>query len=156
MADSPLYYEDFALGRQFANGGYTISREQAIAFAREFDPQYFHVDEEAARSGPFGRLAVSGLHTAAASMRLKIGSPLSKVAGGLVGMGFESLKWPRPVYPGDTLRILVTITGMRVSQSNPGKGVVQYRLETFNQHDQPVLQMDTAVLVPRRNARVQT
>lgn len=148
--EKELYFEDFAIDQQFTSGGYTISKERAIAFARDYDPQYFHIDEEAAKASIFGKLAVSGLLTASASMRLKIDSPLSRVAGGLVGLGMESIKWPVPVYPGDTLRIVITITGKRLSKSNPDKGVVYYRIDTFNQHDVLVMEMSTAVLVPRR------
>jgi acyl dehydratase len=150
MVEKSLYFEDFTQGQQFTNGGYTVSKEQAIAFAKDFDPQYFHVDEEAAKSSIFRKLAVSGVHTAAISMRLKIDSPISKVKGGLVGLGFESLKWPMPVYPGDCLRIVITITAVRKSKSNPSNGVVSYRVETFNQDDKLVMQMETAVLVPCR------
>ena len=146
--EKALYFDDFTIGQQFTNGGYTITKEQAIAFAKDFDPQYFHVDEEVAKKSMFGGLIVSGLHTAAVSMRLKIDSPLSKVAGGLVGMGMEKIRWPRPVFPGDTLRIVITITSKRLSKSNPSNGVVNYKIETFNQHNDLVMEMDTAVLVP--------
>lgn len=153
MVEKSLYYEDFTVGQQFTGGGYAVTKDEAIAFASAFDPQFFHVDEEAAKGSIFGKLAVSGLHTAAISMRLKIDSPLSKVAGGLIGLGLESVKWPQPVYPGDTLRIVITITSKRLSQSNPSKGVVHYRIDTFNQHDSLVMKMDTAVLVPCQPTR---
>lgn len=147
-----LHFEDFSAGQSFTAGGYTITKESAIAFAREYDPQYFHIDEEAAKASFFGGLAVSGWQTAAASMRLKVQTDLAKVAGGLIGMGLEKLKWPRPVYPGDTLRVVITITGTRVSNSRPSHGVVQYRVETYNQRDELVLEGGTAVMVPRRSA----
>src|SRR4051812_48271794 len=111
---SDLYFEDFSIGQQFPNGSFTFDKEQAIAFAREYDPQYFHIDEEAAKKSFFGALVVSGWQTAAVTMRLKAGSDLRKVAGGLIGLGHESLKWPRSVYPGDTVRIVVTIVDKRV------------------------------------------
>jgi acyl dehydratase len=152
LMTTTLHYEDFSTGQTFAAGGYTITKESAIAFAREYDPQYFHIDEEAAKSSFFGGLAVSGWQTAAASMWLKLQTPLGKVAGGLIGMGLEHLKWPRPVYPGDTLRIVVTITGTRVSNSRPSHGVVQYKVETYNQNDALVCVGGTAVMVPKRGA----
>lgn len=145
-----LYFEDFRANQTFEEGGYVITKEAAIAFAKEFDPQYFHVDEEAAKQSFFKALAVSGWHTAAASMHLKIKSPLGRVKGGLIGMGLEKLRWPRSVYPGDTLRIVITILETRPSQSRPQLGVVQYKVETYNQHNALVMDGETAVLVPRR------
>lgn len=143
-----LYFDDFEPGRQFLTEGYTITKQSAVDFAREYDPQYFHVDEDAAVHSPFGRLVVSGWQTAAISMRLKAGSEMSHVAGGMVGMGIESVKWPRPVYPGDTLRLVITIVEKRRSQSKPTHGIVKYRMETFNQRDEKVLEMITAIWVP--------
>lgn len=145
-----LYFEDFREGQHFAHGGYTISEEAAIAFAREYDPQYFHIDPEAAKHSLFGRLVVSGWQTAAVSMRLKALSGLGQAAGGLIGMGLEDVKWPLPVYPGDTLRVQITVTGLRESSKRPAHGIVQYRIETFNQHDQMVMTAMTAVLVGKR------
>lgn len=150
MAKDVLYFEDFHVGQTFERGGYTITKEAALAFAREFDPQYFHTDEEAAKKSLFKGLAVSGWHTASASMRLKIESDLHKVAGGLIGMGLEELRWPRPVYPGDTLRIVITILETRLSQSRPDRGVVRYKMDTFNQRSELVMETATAVIVPRR------
>lgn len=143
-----LYFDDLRVGLVFPTDSYTITLEEAIAFAREYDPQYFHVDEEAAKHSPFGKLAVSGWHSSAITMRLKAGCGLNKVAGGLVGMGIESLKWPKPVYPGDTLRVVITITSARRSQSKPTHGVVKYHVDTLNQDDEIVMQMDTAIWVP--------
>ncbi|MBY0407493.1 MAG: MaoC family dehydratase, partial [Rickettsiales bacterium] len=142
-----LYFEDFSPGQQFENGGYAISLESAVAFAREYDPQYFHVDEEAARDSFFGRLVVSGWQTAAVSMRLKALSGLGQIAGGLIGLGLEKVKWPRPVYPGDTLRVVITVLSVRESASKPGKGLVGYRMDTFNQHDALVMTAETTVMV---------
>lgn len=147
MADE-LYFDDFEVGQVFESGPFTISKDYAIAFAKEYDPQYFHVDEEAARSSHFGKLAVSGWQTAAISMKLKAQSGLNKVAGGMVGMGLESMRWPRPVYPGDSLQLRLTITEKRRSQSKPTHGIVRYRIETFNQNDEKVFDALTAIWVP--------
>jgi acyl dehydratase len=145
---APLYFEDFDVGQKLSSGRYTITPQNAMAFAQEYDPQYFHVDEEAARQGIWGRLVVSGWQTAAVTMRLKAESTLGRVAGGLVGLGLETLAWPRPVYPGDTLHIVITIVDKRRSKSKPDKGVVRYRVETLNQQDALVMDMTTAVLMP--------
>src|SRR5579872_3085033 len=146
------YYEDFAVGQQFkSKRSYTIGKEDAIAFAREYDPQDIHIDEAKAKEGMFGGLVVSGWHTAAASMRLKTETELFKVAGGVVGLGLESVRWPRPTMPGDSLRIVITIVEKRLSNSRPGFGIVRYKVETLNQRDELVMDMLTAVIIPCRN-----
>ena len=147
-----FYFEDFAIGEKLTAGSIVLTKEHAIAFAREYDPQYFHTDEEAAKSGLWHGLVASGWNTAAVSMRLKISTKLGKVAGGLVGLGIESMKWPRPVYPGDELRIEIVIMEKRVSTSKPSHGVIRYRLETFNQKQEKVLELLTSVWVPLRHA----
>lgn len=145
-----LYFEDFSAGQVFEQGGYTISLASAVAFAREYDPQYFHVDEEAAKDSFFGRLVVSGWQTAAVSMRLKAMSGLGQAAGGLIGLGLEAVAWPRAVYPGDTLRVVIEVLAVRGSKSKPGHGVVSYRMDTFNQEDAMVMSAQTSVLVERK------
>lgn len=145
-----LYFQDFTPGQEFITGSYMIPEDKAVGFAQEYDPQYFHIDAEAASDSPFGRLVVSGWQTAAISMRLKITTDLRHVAGGMIGMGLESVKWPRPVYPGDTLRAVIRIVDTRRSGSKPTHGVVKYVMETFNQNDEKVLEMQTAIWVPAR------
>jgi len=143
-----MYFEDFTIGQQFSQGSVTIDKESAIEFAKAYDPQYFHTDEQAAKNSAFGQLVVSGWQTAATTMRLKAQSDLALVSGGLIGLGLESLQWPQPVYPGDTLRIVITIVDKRLSKSKPGLGVMKYKVETFNQRDEVVMHMFTSVLVP--------
>ncbi len=148
---TPLYYEDFAVGQQFkSRNSYTIDRDGAVAFAREYDPQAQHIDDEGAKDSVFGELVVSGWHTSAATMRLKTETDLLHISGGLVGLGVESLRWPRPTMPGDTLRLVITIIDKRLSQSKPGKGIVKYKAETFNQKDELMQEMITNVIVPCR------
>lgn len=147
----PLYYEDFSVGQQFGSArSYVIEKDDALAFAREFDPQAQHTDEEGAKKSLFGELVVSGWHTAAASMRLKTETELFKVADGVVGMGLESVRWPIPTRPGDALRITITILAMRASTSRPDKGIIKYKVETFNQRGELAMEMITSVMVPRR------
>jgi acyl dehydratase len=93
------YLEDFAAGQVFTTGRYRVDKEQILAFAKQFDPQPFHTNEEAARKSPFQGLAASGWHTAAMTMRLMVDGEF-KPAGGILGVGFEELSWPRPVRPG--------------------------------------------------------
>jgi acyl dehydratase len=145
-----LHFEDFEVGQRMETETFTIDKEHAIAFAREYDPQYFHIDENSAHGGPYGKLIVSGWQTAAVTMKLKAASILTQIAGGLLGLGIESLKWPRPVYPGDTLRAVITITEKRQSQSKPTHGILKYKVETFNQKNELVMDMHTAVWVPRK------
>lgn len=149
---TPLYYEDFSVGQQFKSAReYVIEKDAALAFAREFDPQTQHIDENGAKDGLFGdKLIVSGWHTAAASMRLKTESELFKIQGGVVGIGLESVRWPVPTYPGDRIRIVITILTMRASTSRPDKGIIKYKVETFNQRDELAMEMITSVMVPRK------
>lgn len=151
MTDT-CYFEDFNQGARFESGSYTVQKEEAIDFALSYDPQAQHVDEEAAKGSMFGKLVISGWHTAAISMRLKLQTPLAKVHGGLVGMGLESVRWLKPVCPGDSLYVVITILQTRVSNSNPSRGVVKYKLETFNQEGVLVMELITAVTMPRKNA----
>lgn len=150
MTDT-LYYEDFKVGQQFESPRrYVIKKEDAIAFAREFDPQLQHVDEVGAKNSLFGELIVSGWHTAAVTMRLKTETPFFHMAGGVVGMGLENVRWPIPTRPGDSLSIIITILSMRPSASRPSKGIINYRVETFNQRNELAMEMVTSVIVPRR------
>ena len=150
-AASALYFEDFEIGQRLETEHFAIDKKRALAFAHEYDPQYYHVDEEKAKDGPYGRLIVSGWQTAAVTMKLKTTSKLVEIAGGLLGLGVESLKWPRPVYPDDELHAVITITDKRPSNSKPTHGIVKYKVETLNQNDELVMEMQTAVWVPRRS-----
>lgn len=152
MTNKEYYYEDFEVGQQFRTGTQEVDRDIAIAFARDYDPQPQHIDEEGAKKSIFGQLVISGWQTAAISMRLKLSTPLAKVANGLVGVGLESVKWPRPVLPGDTLYVIVTVLEKRTSNSRPDKGIVKYKVETFNQRDEKVMEMITSVFMPRKPA----
>ncbi len=144
-----LYYEDFTTGQQLrSKSSYTISRENAIAFAREYDPQPQHMDEHEAQGTTFGNLVVSGWQTAAVSMRLKEQTGLYDVSGGLIGVGIENIRWPRPTLPGDSLHVVVTVLEKRLSKSQSGKGIIRYKVETFNQRDELAMEMTTTVIVP--------
>jgi acyl dehydratase len=146
--EKELYFDDFEVGQCFTTDTYHLTKQSSVAFAQEYDPQYFHIDEEAAKNSPFGRLAASGWHTMAITMRLKAGSGMNRIAGGMVGLGLDSVKWRKPVYPGDTLHVRITITDKRRSQSKPTHGVIKYHMETYNQNDEKVLEMNTAIWVP--------
>lgn len=146
------YFEDFAVGQQQkASGRVRVEKEDIIAFASKYDPQPFHLDEEAARKSIFGRLVASGWHTAAMTMSL-IAQSENRAAGGTVGLGFDDLRWPIPVYPGDVLRIESEVLEVRTSKSRPDRGVIKTRTRTFNQHDQVVQEVISNAMVPRRPA----
>ena len=145
------YLEDFAVGQTFASGRLRVDRDRLKAFAAEFDPQPFHLDEEAARATLFRGLAASGWHTAALTMRLLVESELNP-AGGIVGAGFDELKWPRPVRPGDELRVQCEVLEVRHSKSRPDQGVIKVRTTTLNQNGEAVQISVGNLIVPRRPA----
>jgi acyl dehydratase len=145
-----LYLDDLAVGQKYETETADIVLQDAIAFAARFDPQPFHLDEAAGRASVFGRLATSGWYTASLTMRLLVEGELD-IAGGLVGLGGE-IKWPRPTYPGDTLRVVSEVLAIRVSESKPDRGIVTVRNETLNQHSEAVQVAVVKMLVPRRPA----
>lgn len=149
MHGTQLYLEDFAAGQTFQSGRLVIDSEQIKAFAGEFDPQPFHLDEEAASNTIFRGLAASGWHTAALTMKLAVESNM-KPAGGIVGAGFEEFRWPLPVRPGDELRVETEILNVRPSKSRPDQGLVKIRMTTLNQNDQPVQVAVGSLVVLRR------
>jgi acyl dehydratase len=146
-----LYLEDFAAGQVFKSGRLRVDRDQIVAFAREFDPQPYHLDDEAARQSPFGGLAASGWHTAALTMRLLVDGEF-RPAGGILGVGFDELSWPRPVRPGDELHARSEVLEVRSSKSRPDRGMIRVRTTTLNQNDEPVQVFTGNLIVPRRTA----
>ena len=124
-----LYLEDVVVGSEFTSEEVTVTAEDIIAFATQFDPQPFHLDPEAAKNSFFGGLAASGWHTAAITMRLLVtGGP--HIAGGTIGAGGE-LAWPTPTRPGDRLHVRVTIESVTPSKSRPDRGSTMLRVETL-------------------------
>lgn len=145
------YLEDFEAGQVYRGSTRIKVDADAIkAFAADFDPQPFHLDEAAAQRSIFGGLAASGWHTAAMTMRLLTEGEF-RVAGGLVGLGLQELKWPRPVRPGDELRVEVEILAARESRSRPGQGLVTTRTTTLNQQGETVQEFVNTLIVPRRS-----
>ena len=146
---SERYLEDFAVGQRFGSGRLRIDGERALAFAAEFDPQPFHLDEAAARHSIFGGLCASGWHTLAVTMRLLLDSEL-KPAGGVIGAGLEECRWPRPVRPADELRIECEVIDVRPSKSRPEQGLIKLRMTTLNQNGEAVLVYIANLVVLRR------
>jgi acyl dehydratase len=146
---APLYLDDIAIGQTFVTGTVEVELEKAKAFAAEFDPQPFHLDESAARASMFGGLVASGWHTAAMTMRLLVDGDF-QIAGGLIGLGVEEVRWPRPVRPGDVLHVESEVLDVRPSKSLPDRGIVKMRNTTRNQAGEPVMVQVVNILVPRR------
>ena len=145
-----LYLDDFAVGRKFLSREAPVTLEGCTAFAAQFDPQPFHLDEVEGRQSVFGRLAASGWYTASLTMRLIVEGELT-IAGGIVGLGSE-MKWPNAVYPGDTLHVECEVLEVRTSESKPDRGIVTMRNRTLNQHGDAVQIAVVKLLVPRRPA----
>src|SRR5215471_13655994 len=141
------YLEDFAVGQVFKSGRKRVARDEIFAFAREYDPQPYHLDEEAAKESPFQGLAASGWHTAAMTMRLMVDGEF-KPAGGILGVGFDKLSWPRAVRPGDELHAVSEILEVRPSKSKPDRGLITVRTTTYNQNGEPVMVFTGNLLVP--------
>jgi acyl dehydratase len=143
------YLEDFAVGQTYGSPRLRVDEARTVEFAKEFDPQPFHLDDTAARGTIFGGLAASGWHTAAMTMRLLVEGDL-KPAGGIIGLGFDEFRWPRPVRPGDELHLTSEILEVRPSKSRPDQGLVKVRTTTFNQNNEPVQITVGNLMVPRR------
>ena len=148
---SHRHFEDFTVGQTFASGRIRVEPERIKSFAAEFDPQLFHLDDAAASRSIFGGLAASGWHTAALTMRLLVDSGIDP-AGGIIGAGFEELRWPRPVRPGDELRLESVVLEARPSRSRADQGWLKMRTTTINQKEEPVQILVANLIVPRRGA----
>lgn len=144
-----FYWEDFPAGSVREFGHKTVGRDEVLAFAREFDPQPFHLDDTAAEGSLFGRLSASGWHTCAMTMRMMCDEYLLESAS-LGSPGIDSLRWLKPVYPDDTLRVRLTVLQARPMASRPEVGLVQSRWEVFNQRDEAVLAMEGWGMFRRR------
>jgi acyl dehydratase len=145
----PVFFEDYKSGTVYELGSVDVSADDIIAFARQYDPQLFHVDEEQATSTVFGGLIASGWHTIALYMRLFVEALLGG-SRALGSPGGDELRWMHPVRPGDTLRARCTIEGVRASRSDSQRGVVETCGEMINQHGDVVMRLRTAVLISRR------
>ena len=157
-SDSPqearpfLYFEDFEPGMVFDLGERTLSEEEILTFAREYDPQPFHTDERAATDSAFGGLIASGWHTAAVFMRLYVDAVLSRSAS-MGSPGIEELRWLKPVRPGDTLSARLTVLDSTPSSRNPGRGTVRLDTEVRNQRSETVMTMKARGLFARREGQ---
>jgi acyl dehydratase len=143
-------FEDFPVGTRFISSTHRVTADAIIEFARAFDPQIFHLDPKAAEQSLFSGLAASGWHTAAVSMRLFVDT--MDVAGGIIGMGVDELKWPNAVRPGDDLCMEIEILEARTSKSRPGYGIIRIRNVTKNQRGEIVQSFCANAMLPARSA----
>lgn len=146
---SDRYFEDFEVGDRFVSGGMTITESAILDFARQWDPQPFHIDVEFARTWHFGGLIASGLHTMSVTLRLWLDQGIFRACSmGAPGIG--PVAFPRPVRPGDTLHVATDIVELRPSASKPDRGLAKIRQVTLNQRGEPVMEQDTLVFLKRR------
>ena len=143
-----LYLEDLSVGQRFTSGTYLMEESRIKAFAAEFDPQPFHLDQSAADASVFKGLVASGWHTAAVAMRLLVTGGLP-IANGIIGFGGE-ISWPRPTRPGDLLRLESEVVDIVPSRSKPQQGIVTVRITALNQDSEPVYLFTAKILVFRR------
>jgi hypothetical protein len=144
------YYEDLQVGHIERFGSYPVTREEVIAFATAYDPQPFHLDDDAAAQTHFGRLAASGWHTGAMAMRMMVDHWAKIGHSGLGSPGLDELRWLRPVYPGDTLKMETELLAKRLSQSRPEMGLIKSISRVYNQDDVLVMSFISNGLVGRR------
>lgn len=143
-------FEEYQEGSCERFGCYKVTRKEVLEFASKYDPQPFHLDKEAARSNPiFGKLAASGLHTAAIAMRMLVDHDAVAGTGRLGSPGLDELSWLKPVYPGDELSLEVEVIGKSALRSRPDFGFVKMRMTVFNQDDEPVLRQIATFIQPR-------
>ena len=144
------WFEDYVPGTVHDLGSVVVDEQEVVAFARQFDPQPFHLDQERAEKSAFGGLVASGWHTACMVMRLMVDHYLSEVSSE-GSPGIDELRWLRPVRPGDQLLVKITILDARRSRSRPERGVVRSQIETLNQDGQVVMHLTFAVFIRCRN-----
>ena len=139
MSDDLKYFEDLVVGTKASFGRYEVTREEVVEFASKYDPQPFHLSDEAAAQTYFGRLSASGWHTAAMAMRMAVENMKGAHITSLGSPGIDELRWLKPVYPGDVLRCETELLDKRVSRSRPEMGITKGRTIVLNQHDEAVM-----------------
>jgi len=143
------YWEDFPVGNVREFGAMPVTRDAVIAFAQQFDPQPFHVDDDAAAAALFGRLSASGWHTCAMAMRMMCDDYLLE-SSSLGSPGIDNLRWTKPVYPGDTLSVRLTVLESRPMASRPSVGLVNFKWDVLNQQRETVMTMQGWGMFGRR------
>lgn len=148
--DRMRYFEDMEVGAKASFGSYSVTREEVLAFAEKYDPQPFHLSDEAAAKTHFGRMSASGWHSCAMAMAMLVAFMKEHPQASLGAAGIDELRWLKPVYPGDTLRCETELLEKKASEKRPEMGSVRSRMTVFNQHDVPVLSFISRGLIARR------
>ena len=141
------FFEDLVVGETRRFGRYQVTREEVLDFARKYDPQPFHLDDEAAANTHFGRLAASGWHTCSMTMAMMVEDMAIAPRAMLGAFGVDELRWLKPVFPGDVLSCEMELTDKRLSRSKPGIGIMTLTMTTFTQHGEPVLSMKPITMI---------
>ena len=144
-----LYFEDITVGEKIVSPERTVTKEEILDFAHKYDPQPFHIDEEAAKKSIYGGIIASGWHTASILMRLMVDNMTNQRAG-LGSPGFDDLRWVRPLRPGDTLHYESIVVETHQSKSRPEMGIVKADIKLFNQNDELVLSLKSTGMVKTR------
>jgi acyl dehydratase len=144
------YFEDVEIGRKMSFGSYAVTREEVVEFATKYDPQPFHMDDEAAAKTHFGRLSASGWHTGAMVMAMLVANMKANPSAGLGSPGIDELRWLRPVYPGDTLRVETEVIAKRQSTTKPEMGFFKSTVSVYNQDDVKVMTMISNGIIATR------
>ncbi len=145
------FYEDLVIGETLESGEMRVEKDEVLAFARKYDPQYFHADEEAARDSVFGEVVASGIHTMA--MWRQLDHQIAADIAWICGVAWDDVRFPRAVRPGDLLRARATCLDKRLSRTDPSRGITRYRYELLNQRDEIVFECVSTNLVQRRPSR---
>jgi acyl dehydratase len=151
MSDDLLYFEDLQIGTKSSFGRYEVTREEVLEFAAKYDPQPFHLSDEAAAQTHFGRISASGWHTCAMTMRMLVENLKNNRQAGLGSPGQDELRWHKPVYPGDVLRVETELLEKTRSRSRPEMGSMRSKIRVFNQNDELVMSMTGIGLIAVRN-----
>jgi acyl dehydratase len=145
-----MYWEDMHVGEAAELGTYAVTREEVLEFARKYDPQPFHLSDEAAAKTHFGRIAASGWHTAAMTMAVIVRQVMTTKQAGLGSPGIDTLRWLKPVYPGDTISVASRVVEVTPSRSKPTIGSVRSEIVVSNQDGEPVMSFTSIYLMQRR------
>lgn len=151
MSDDLLYFEDLQIGTKSSFGRYEVTREEVLEFAAKYDPQPFHLSDEAAAQTHFGRISASGWHTCAMTMAMLVENLKNNRQAGLGSPGQDELRWHKPVYPGDVLRVETELLEKTRSRSRPEMGSMRSKIRVFNQNDELVMSMTGIGLITVRN-----
>ncbi|MBW4329811.1 MaoC family dehydratase [Stakelama sp. CBK3Z-3] len=144
------YFEDFAVGEREQFGSYSVTAEEVAEFAGKYDPQPFHLSDEAAAKTHFGRIAASGWHTCSMTMAMLVAHMKDDALASRGAAGIDELRWLKPVYPGDTLRCETAVLELRPSRSRPDIGSVRSEMKVYNQNDEAVMRFVSIALIARR------